>query len=697
MRFSYVDARIDDLSKPVLALSSTSAGSLAKLVEFGNTGPLKRLLKPALADISSTGRAQMDLNISLPLRRKGNPVSVASAQSGAKTPRRIPGLKVNGSVFLKDNTVSLGRAKVDLESVNGAVGFNTNGIRINNLQALLHGRPVRLNAKTEGKGRSRVTELTMAGPMRASNVLETYNIGLSDFVNGESQWNVSIRIPMNAAINKRDGIKVAAVSGLVGTQLLLPEPLGKPAATSVRLALSGTLKPNNQNPEWLIDYGDNIVRSMVRVKSGRLQSLSARFGGGAPNPNINEGIRLDGQLSALSLDGWVKTVSTVVKGLKPAASPKPILPISAELRVNKLIAGRQSVGRGGLRFNTDDNYINGVIDNQWLSGNIRYPRAHWKKDQAVIARIASIDKRIFDALGSARPGDDGSNDIDPRTLPPIEARISQLHWDKLNLKNLTLRTSPSVSGLKIDTLGFAYEKAQLIGDGYWHLRDPQGVNASLANQHVTKLNLTLQGYDFGNMLSHVGFDNAIREGEGVLTGSLVWPAPAYKPSLTSLVGEMDIDVKNGRILKVEPGAARLVGLFAIQTLPRRLSLDFKDIVLDGLDFETIRGKVQVANGILNTPLVQLNGSFGVVDIVGESNLVAKKYNQRVTVLPRVSAALPVIGLISGGASAGLGVLFAGGFLKAVGVDFDLIGLREYTLTGDWGEPVLTAVPFERVD
>jgi len=206
--------------------------------------------------------------------------------------------------------------------------------------------------------------------------------------------------------------------------------------------------------------------------------------------------------------------------------------------------------------------------------------------------------------------------------------------------------------------------------------------------------MTMQSDNFGNALTKLGFGGTLNEGEGTITSTLIWPAPAYKPSLESLVGEMDIDLKKGRILKVEPGAARLAGLFAIQTLPRRLSLDFKDLVLDGLDYETVRGTVQLANGVAHAPLVQLNGAIGVLDISGESNLVSKTYNQRITVLPRVSAALPVIGAISGGATAGLGVLFAGGFLKAIGVDFDRIGLREYTLTGNWEEPELALVPFE---
>ena len=695
MRLSKVDARIDDLFNPVLQLNSTGGGSLAKIIEFGNTGPLKKILQPALGGIGATGRAQMDLSLSLPLKRKREFNTVASAQETTKKPAKgIPGLKVNGSVFLKNNNLTFDAAKLALDEVDGAVGFNQSGIRVNNLHALVNGRPVRVDSKTEGRGRKRAVEISVAGPMRAEDLLTNYGIPLTRFAQGESRWDISVRVPMNTAEIGRSGIKIAAASDLVGTRLMLPEPLGKSLGQARRMVLTSSLFPASDTREWLVDYNKSM-KALVRVNADGLQSMSAKFGAGQPNPNIDEGFRLEGTVNALGLDGWVRSIAGLIEDLPAAASPKPIMPISGDLRVKEFVVGQQSVGGGSLRFNTDHDYINGVIDNQWLSGSARYPREHWTQTRAAIARINLLDKRFIDALGTAESNSDGG-ELDPRTLPPIEARIAQFRWDALDLNGLTLRTSPAVSGLNIDTLGFAYESAQLIGHGYWRLRDPQGVNNALKDQHVTKLDLTLQSSDLGQTASQLGFGGTLHEGEGVLTGSLVWPAPAYKPSLENLGGEMSIDLQKGRILKVEPGAAKLVGLFALQSIPRRLSLDFKDLVLDGLDYETIRGDVQLANGIAHAPLVQLNGSVGVLDIAGESNLITQQYNQRITVLPRVSAALPIIGIISGGATAGLGALFAGGLLKAVGLDFDRIGLREYELTGGWDAPEFNQVPFDRV-
>jgi len=276
-------------------------------------------------------------------------------------------------------------------------------------------------------------------------------------------------------------------------------------------------------------------------------------------------------------------------------------------------------------------------------------------------------------------------------------RISDAKWDALKLKDISIKTSPNVLGMNIDTLGFAYRTMQLVGRGHWRLRDVQGVNSELVDQHVTRLNLTLQSDDFGRGLSELGFPGVLAEGAGVVESRLTWNGPAYKPDLSQLDGTMSLELERGRIVQVEPGAGRMFGLFALQAIPRRLELDFKDVTSDGLSFKRLTGDVSLSQGVADARLIQLTGPIGVVDVTGKTDLDTQVYDQRITVLPRVSAALPVIGVIAGGASAGVGALVAGGLLKAIGIDIDRLGLREYSLTGSWDEPVVTPIPFDDSD
>ena len=231
----------------------------------------------------------------------------------------------------------------------------------------------------------------------------------------------------------------------------------------------------------------------------------------------------------------------------------------------------------------------------------------------------------------------------------------------------------------------------LEGEGGWRLRRADETDASRPGRHASALSLSLHGEDLGAGLAEVGLSGVLAEGRGTVTASLGWEGPVYTPALERTRGTLSLDVERGRIVPFEPGPARLVGLFALQALPRRLVLDFSDVTSDGLAFERIVGDASLAAGVVDVSLVQLTGPVGVVDVVGTSDIVRREYDQRVTVLPRVSAAVPIIGAIAGGASGGIGALVASGFLKAMGLDLDRIGLRRYALTGSWDDPLLAPV------
>ena len=156
-----------------------------------------------------------------------------------------------------------------------------------------------------------------------------------------------------------------------------------------------------------------------------------------------------------------------------------------------------------------------------------------------------------------------------------------------------------------------------------------------------------------------------------------------------------MDFNKGRILDIEPGAGRIVGLLALQELPRRLRLDFKDALRGGMEFSNISGTIEISEGEADTRLIRMQGPIGVIDIVGGVNLIDQTYDQHIVFLPRVGSSLPVLGALAGGVVVGLGVLLTEKILRRLGVNLDDIGRREYTLTGTWEEPQFEEIIFEK--
>lgn len=680
--------RIDNLNAPVLQMEATGRGKLQDIIDFGSTGPLKSILAPVFQEVTGTGKAEMDLALSVPLYR--------APQTAANDPWP---LTVDGSVFFKGNTINIGLADMSLKKVNGAVGFDHNGIDIHGLRASALDRPVVVNAHTDGQGSQATTRVVITGALQGNEALAHYGSSLDQFLRGASAWNIELSAPHSAERMAREGVTLQLQSDLVGTELLLPEPFHKSTGTATDIQLNTAFIDGRSAQVWDIRY-DNQLHVNALVTAEALESLLIHVGEGSLPPTwIDQhqpGIRFQGKAATVAMDAWVETLATFIDSIPEGpGGPAPIMPIVAELEMQTLQLGERLLGPATVRVDFDDTYINSTIENRAVSGRVQYPREHWSKELEMKANLDQLDSSLLTALASREPEEtmiDRSSELDPRRLPPVDARISRLTHGDYTLRDLVLRAQPDVSGLNITTLGFAYQTMRLVGQGYWRLLDPQNVNPALADQQVTQLDLVLQGDNFGEGFSHIGMEDIISDGEGDIEIHLSWPGPLYSPELAELDGNIKMLVERGSIIPLEPGGGKMVGLFALQALPRRLELDFKDVTSDGLAFQRITGEIAIEDGVADAHLLQLTGPIGVVDITGQSDINTRRFDQRITVLPRISAALPVIGVISAGATGGIGALVATGFLKAVGIDLDRLGLRDYSLTGQWDDPV-----FEPVD
>jgi uncharacterized protein YhdP len=57
-------------------------------------------------------------------------------------------------------------------------------------------------------------------------------------------------------------------------------------------------------------------------------------------------------------------------------------------------------------------------------------------------------------------------------------------------------------------------------------------------------------------------------------------------------------VENGQFAQLEPGVGRLLGVLSLQALPRRITLDFRDVFSQGFAFDQVSGSIQMKKGVL---------------------------------------------------------------------------------------------------
>jgi uncharacterized protein YhdP len=183
--------------------------------------------------------------------------------------------------------------------------------------------------------------------------------------------------------------------------------------------------------------------------------------------------------------------------------------------------------------------------------------------------------------------------------------------------------------------------------------------------------------------------DVVRRGRGRLEGQVNWTGSPFSIDYPSLGGQLQIDVEAGQFLKADPGIAKLLGVLSLQALPRRLTLDFRDIFSAGFAFDFLRGDAKIANGVASTNNLQMKGVNAAVLMDGSADIARETQSIRVVVVPEISAGTAALVATAINPAIGLGT-----FLAQMVLSRPLIAAatQEFQIDGTWTDPKITRVP-----
>jgi uncharacterized protein YhdP len=186
------------------------------------------------------------------------------------------------------------------------------------------------------------------------------------------------------------------------------------------------------------------------------------------------------------------------------------------------------------------------------------------------------------------------------------------------------------------------------------------------------------------MLDRIGFEKTLRGGKGRIEGEVSWKGSPDAFDFPSLTGNLSLKIASGQFLKADPGVAKLLNVMSLQSLPRRLTLDFRDIFSDGFAFDSMASTAVIARGVLKTDTFKMRGVNAVVLMDGTVDLNDETQNLNVVVIPELNAggASVVYGLAVNPVI-GLGSFLAQLFLRS---PLSQALTQEYQVTGPWKDP-----------
>jgi uncharacterized protein YhdP len=153
-------------------------------------------------------------------------------------------------------------------------------------------------------------------------------------------------------------------------------------------------------------------------------------------------------------------------------------------------------------------------------------------------------------------------------------------------------------------------------------------------------------------------------------------------------GTLRLELGDGQLRNVKPGAGRMLGLMSVIELPRRLTLDFRDVTDKGLAFDKVHGDFTVRKGNAFTENLLLKGAAVDIGVVGRTGLATEDYDQTIVVSGNPSGPLTVAGALAAGPVVGAGVLVLSQLFKG-----QLQGLTRayYHVAGPWANPVVERI------
>jgi len=129
---------------------------------------------------------------------------------------------------------------------------------------------------------------------------------------------------------------------------------------------------------------------------------------------------------------------------------------------------------------------------------------------------------------------------------------------------------------------------------------------------------------------------------------------------------------------------------SLQALPRRLTLDFRDIFSEGFAFDEVSASSKIERGVLSTNDFKMTSVSAAVLMSGEVDLTRETQSLKVVVLPDLTGGMGSVVAVIGGLNpiVGLATYLAQRVLKdPISKAFSL----EYTVSGTWADPKVVPV------
>ena len=272
------------------------------------------------------------------------------------------------------------------------------------------------------------------------------------------------------------------------------------------------------------------------------------------------------------------------------------------------------------------------------------------------------------------------------SIPSLTVKADDFEWFDWKLSNVSFTADHHPRGLVINEIRIDDPRLQVTGKGSWLRR-------SWRLDEETTFSFKLSSPNMGDTLEQLGYSRYVDRSKVQATLHWHWPGAPYRFSWEALSGNTSVEMDQGIIADVEPGAGgRFLGLFNLLHLPKRLGLDFADVYKKGFVFDSVKGTYIFGSGDAVTQDTEITASAADLTMMGRIGVADQDYDLVTVVRPHSSVATFAGGTLVAGPTIGVGLAI----LQEI-FGFDLLGKDVYTIEGPWSEPVIKKITSDADD
>jgi uncharacterized protein (TIGR02099 family) len=656
------DARLEigDFRNPTLSINLESEGSLDNVRSLLAQSPIGiDTLKGNLDKIAIEGDGKFDLELIVPIRDWES-------------------FEFTSNVQTSDATLHMQGFSAPLTELTGAFSIGRDDISSDALTGTLLGGPVEIDLQPAPESMPDYRIIATAiGRATAEALLTELNVPLQDELWGETDFEARLLFARGQQENPQP-FQIELSTELEGIAIDLPEPLSKPVDRIIPLRATMQMPSGSDAIITTGVAGDLLSWRMNFEKVDERWDLDrgvVAFGEESASEAETRGLHLRGRADTVTLQKWFDRRSDAdsESGARDRIR-------SADMVVDNLFMFGQHIRDHQVRFDRGGQEWLVQIDGEDIVGTASIPYDFTTGQPLVI----DMDRMVL-------PGDENEKEqnserhLDPRTLPPITIDVDEFAIGSRFLGEVHATLVKTPDGLATEDLLTKDESFQIAGTGSWQLDE---ADATGSHSYVSA---TMTSTDVEKTMTRLDYAPGIISDDFSMEFDIDWSGGPSDDFRETLNGDVRVRVGIGQLNDIEPGAGRMFGLMSVVALPRRLSLDFRDVFNKGFGFDQIRGRFRLENGQTYTCNLALEGPAAQIGVVGRAGLVDRDYDQTAVVSANFGNALPVVGAVLGGPTVAAVVLIFSQIFKK---PLSEVGQVYYAISGSWDEPIIDSVTAE---